>query len=367
MEGGAKVATKLKNLKIRKVDFVDEGANPDANIKMFKRREEAAGMGQEERDSAAVEIQKGDSVSFHEKVLEVNNQKIADEIWDVCCALQASFCSILYDGELDSTQTKEAMAESLEEFYEVVQESVGKWAEGKVMNLVRKQKGEEEEMKIDKSKLTEAERAFLESIEKRCGVEEGREQAKGGAVSANMAGEEAASAANATAAVTKTVVQAASRTEAAEGTGAAEAVETWKDDIYKGLHPAVRAELEELKKFREEAEDRELAGIAKRYALIGKKEEELVPLFKSLKAAGGTAYEDMLAVLDQAVKAVEHSGVFAEIGKSGHGETGGTAWAEAETKAAELMKSRTGLSKVQALEEVFLADPVLAEKCEKEG
>ena len=26
------MAAKLKNLKIRKVDFVDEGANPDANI-----------------------------------------------------------------------------------------------------------------------------------------------------------------------------------------------------------------------------------------------------------------------------------------------------------------------------------------------
>ena len=32
------MATKLKNLKIRKVDFVDEGANPDAHIRMLKRR-----------------------------------------------------------------------------------------------------------------------------------------------------------------------------------------------------------------------------------------------------------------------------------------------------------------------------------------
>lgn len=33
------MATKLKNLKVRKVDFVDEGANPDADIKMKKRKE----------------------------------------------------------------------------------------------------------------------------------------------------------------------------------------------------------------------------------------------------------------------------------------------------------------------------------------
>lgn len=33
------MATKLKNLKVRKVDFVDEGANPDADIKMKKRKQ----------------------------------------------------------------------------------------------------------------------------------------------------------------------------------------------------------------------------------------------------------------------------------------------------------------------------------------
>ena len=37
------MAAKLKNLKIRKVDFVDEGANPDAHIKMIKRKDGGAG------------------------------------------------------------------------------------------------------------------------------------------------------------------------------------------------------------------------------------------------------------------------------------------------------------------------------------
>ena len=34
------MATKLKHLKITKVDFVDEGANPDAHIMLFKRKPE---------------------------------------------------------------------------------------------------------------------------------------------------------------------------------------------------------------------------------------------------------------------------------------------------------------------------------------
>ena len=50
--------------------------------------------------------------------------------------------------------------------------------------------------------------------------------------------------------------------------------------------------------------------------IIGKKEEELVPLFKSLRAAGGTAYSDMIAVLDQAVAAVEKSGAFSDAARS---------------------------------------------------
>lgn len=34
------MATKLRNLNVKKVDFVDEGANQQADIKLFKRRGE---------------------------------------------------------------------------------------------------------------------------------------------------------------------------------------------------------------------------------------------------------------------------------------------------------------------------------------
>ena len=82
------------------------------------------------------------------------------------------------------------------------------------------------------------------------------------------------------------------------------------EDIYKGLHPAVAAELKSLRKARDESEEREITAIAKKYEVIGKKSEELVPTLKSLKAAGGTAYQDMIGVLDMAVEAVEKSGAF---------------------------------------------------------
>lgn len=414
------MATKLKNLKIKKVDFVDEGANPDAHIRMVKSKDgegqgaeagerkepdsilkklfgfigKAAGMDQGEIDSVVDEIEKGSAMSFAERINAVNNGKIADEMWDVCYALQSSLCSILNDDELGSADAATAMQGSLDEFYAVVKESISKWSSGKAASIVKKskevseadlkvmkaaverlnkaisdnedQKGDEEGMgmKIDKSKMTDAERAFLESIEKRYGTDDGAVPGNGGGTAAQApVGQAEAPAMPATGQPGQTVEKSA--LVQAEGAPAPQTDAV--DDIYKGLHPAVKAELEELKKFREASEDRELAEVAKKYAIIGKKEEELVPVLKSLKAAGGTAYNDMIAVLDQAVETVEKSGAFSEIGKSGHGgAAGGSAWAEADAKAVELMKSRTGISKAQALDEVLMANPELAARCEKE-
>ncbi len=417
------MATKLKNLKIKKVDFVDEGANPDADIKMKKRKDgeeqaaeedskkgtgsilkrlfgfigKAAGMNQEEIDSAIDEIQKGDSLSFNEKINEVKNYKIADEMWDVCNALQSSLCSILYDEDLDSTGAQAAMQESLDEFYVVVQELIKEWSSGKSAGIIRKSeevseaeleimksaverlnetiekackdtkkenseedgpgnneklKGDEEKMKIDKSKLTDAERAFLDSIEKRYGTGDETVPGEGGT-------ETVPASAPAEPKVTKSVTQPAEEP-------AAPAEES--DSIYKGLHPAVRAELEGLKKFREDAEARELTEVAKRYAIIGKKEDELVPLFKSLRAAGGTAYNDMIAILDQAVAAVEKSGVFSEIGKSGHGSgTAGAAEAKIEGIAKGYMEKDSSLDYASAVAKAWEDNPELMDEYEAEA
>lgn len=425
------MATKLKNLKIRKVDFVDEGANPDAHIRMLKRRDgetqtteeehkkgtssilkrlfgfigKAAGMNQEEIDSAIDEIQKGDSLSFNEKINEVKNYKIADEMWDTCYALQSSLCSILNDEDMDSTSTQVAMQESLDEFYAVVQESIKEWSSGKSASIVRKSeevseedleimksaverlnetiekackdtkkeksekngpgnnekpKGDEEEMKIDKSKLTDAERAFLDSIEKRYGVED---QPAGG-VPAAVPTMEVSAAPSVEKSAPRTEVPAQSQVQPQTS----EQQTVGDDGIYKGLHPTVKAELEELKKFREATEERELNQVAEKYVIIGKKKEDLVPLFKSLKAAGGTAYNDMIAVLDQAVETVEKSGAFSEIGKSGHGSGAvGAAEAKVEVIAKGYMEKDSSLDYASAMAKAWEDNPELMAEYEAEA
>ena len=71
-----------------------------------------------------------------------------------------------------------------------------------------------------------------------------------------------------------------------------------------------------------------------------------------------------VAALDEALKFAESSGTFKEIGKRG-GEAP-DAWARAEAKAAEIMKSKN-VTKAQAIDEVLLNDPALRAECEKEG
>lgn len=429
------MASKLKDLRVKKVDFVDAGANQKADILIFKRNEgngtaqsgdrtgkgpapkedagggrsigvlkklfgfigKSAGVSQEEIDSALEEIQKDGAVSFNERFNQARNSKIADEIWDICYALQSSLCSILNDEDLNSVSASTAMMESLEEFHAVVQECIKQWSDGKTSNVVSKKedmtefemevmksardrlteaieqsavvvektinnepKGEQEKMgmKIDKSKLTPAEAAFLESIEKRYGTEEGTTPQTGDGDPVTTEPGTEPTVAKAAASTTQTTpVAEQSAGQAEPGT-----------DIYKGLHPVVKAELESLKKFREEAEERELTEVAKKYAIIGKKTEELVPLFKSLRAAGGTAYNDMIAVLDQAVDTVEKSGAFSEIGKSGHGSgTVGAAEAKVEAIAKGYMEKDSSLDYASAMAKAWEDNPELMEEYEEEA
>jgi hypothetical protein len=404
--------SKLKDLKITKVDFVDAGANPEANILLFKNKEgapaakpaesspaakggdktegvikkffaaiaKALGLGDEQIGQAIEEIAKGyEAATFDEKMDEQKRRRVTSEIWDVCYALEESLCSIICDDEVAEEDKPGLMEQSLNEFSEAVKALIPTWAQGKIANKINKAerpitparlediktakakldaiiakadepvdegckpkkpkttKGASEDMKIDKSKLTPEELATLEAIEKKAGIQD--EPANDPAPSDvnKGAGNPAAS--------------AAGQQPAGEG-----------EDIYKGLHPAIRAELESLRKTANALEDRELTEVAKKYEIIGKKPEELVPLFKSLKAAGGDAYNQMITILDASVAAVEKSGIFSEIGKKGNGES--NAWTAIEKHADEIMKSMPTLTRAQAIDKACEQHPELVHEYE---
>lgn len=138
------------------------------------------------------------------------------------------------------------------------------------------------------------------------------------------------------------------------------------EDIYKGLHPAVRAELERLRKQADAAEERELQEVAKKYEIIGKKAEELVPLLKSLKSAGGDAYAQMITVLDASVAAVEKSGLFTEVGKSGGAGAGSadSAWTQIEKHAEAIQKAAPAMTWAEAVDKACEQHPDLVHEYE---
>lgn len=424
------MATKLKNLKVTKVDFVDAGANPKAHIKLYKNESgtagepkgetgqkhesvlkrffsaigKAVGMKPEEIDATVEEIEKGGAETFGAKLTERKMRQINDEIWDLCYALQSSLGSIVCDEEVDNKQ--EMMQESLTQFEATMSRAIAQWASGSTASVIKKSsgpvseealnymryskeriedmiakadtgngelpvnagngstisnelKGEEETM-IDKSLLTPAELAFFEDIEKRCSVDTstvGKANTGGGKT--NTSGK----ANNGEEEEEETEKGGAGCGNGGKKPGVKKSAS--EEDIYAGLHPAVAAELQRLQKRADEADEKELTEIAKKYEIIGKKTEELVPVLKSLKNAGGTAYADMISVLDASVEAVNKSSMFTEIGKSGgYGGSEPDAWTKIEKKADEIQAVNPNMSRAMAIDAACQQNPQLVHEYE---
>lgn len=210
--------------------------------------------------------------------------------------------------------------------------------------------GDYENMRIDKSKLTPEELAALDAIEKKAAIP--NEPPVGGDMPPVSAS-------------TQDPVPAA-KAAPAPVPAASMADDGGEEDIYKGLHPAVKIELERLRKQADAAEERELREIAKKYEIIGKKADELVPLLKSLKSVGGDAYAQMIAVLDASVTAVEKSGVFAELGKSGGAAVSGSdsAWTQIEKHAEAIQKAMPTMTWAVAVDKACEQHPDLVHEYE---
>lgn len=104
---------------------------------------------------------------------------------------------------------------------------------------------------------------------------------------------------------------------------------------------------------------------------FGEKPEELAKTLKTLKSAGGTAYNDMIGVLDRNVAMVNNSGVFGEIGKSFSGGTAAVKKSAAEGKidtiAKGLIEKDPSMPYNMALAKAWEAHPELVAEYENEA
>ena len=373
------MAAKLKNLKVTKVDFVDQGANQRADVNLFKRKEtvepEAEPEGETRmslfkrfarwfkgEDASEEEIEKA-ATSFNEELLSTSTEKIQEEIWNVVYALRNALSSILVDPELDSASRIAGMEESLQQFDLAMKSYFSSWCAGnaagvqksldsytetelalmksdhaELENLINKAessdgtvKGDIEEMiKVDKSKMTpEMQAVYDEMVAKNIIVDDDEEVAK-------AAGE-----------------QVEEKNDPAEEQleKSAPVVNPEIEELKKSM----KAEIEALKKQREAAEDAALMEVAKRYEILGRKPEELVKKFKALKAVSEDLYNDEISALDELAKSME-SGLFTEIGKGVHSDNNTSAIKKARTLAEELRKSNPALSSAEALDQVLLSN-----------
>ena len=104
---------------------------------------------------------------------------------------------------------------------------------------------------------------------------------------------------------------------------------------------ALEAVQKELAEFRARVEKQEFVGVAKKYAALGKKEDELGEQLYNLHKSDKASYDAFIGILDEHLALVEKSGMFAEIGKSAGNYTAGGSSVQdkIEAKAADIRKA----------------------------
>ena len=138
-------------------------------------------------------------------------------------------------------------------------------------------------------------------------------------------------------------------------------------DTKKSADPALEAALERMEKLEKSLAMQEFTEIAKKYAPLGEKEEELAQTLYEMKKSNAANYDAYINVLDKSLDMVEKSGIFAEIGKSGaaYGAAHGTV-EKVESIAGEIRKSNPEMSYEASIAKAWEQNPELIAEYDKE-
>lgn len=131
--------------------------------------------------------------------------------------------------------------------------------------------------------------------------------------------------------------------------------------VEKSASPELTAALAELAELKKSIDMKEFTEIAKKYAPLGKKEDELAQILYDLKKSNEANYNAFVSVLDESLGLVEKSGTFAEIGKSASGPSVSGAEAKAAAKAQEIMKADPTMNYTSAIAKAWEDPEIMAE------
>lgn len=138
-------------------------------------------------------------------------------------------------------------------------------------------------------------------------------------------------------------------------------VETAKSAV----SPELTAAIERMENLAKSIEMKEFAEIAKKYAPLGEKEEDLAKSLYEMKKSSEDNYNAYIGILDKSLDLVEKSGVFSEIGKSASGTTGSVV-DKVNAAADEIMKSDASISYEEAVAKAWTDNPEFIKEYEAE-
>lgn len=327
--------TKLKKMKLNSVDFVRRGANQAADIALYKSADYVPDDDEEEkRDSFFKSISDGITNVLKkafgedsEDSEQINLAKAESDLTTFTDVLGESFSSIMKDDTLDDSERVGMIQKSLSEFndtldgyissFSILEKSGSDTQPQETVNKSNSKGDAEMEItmeNVDKSLLTPDEAAQFDAlIAKACKTKKADDPAM---PEPEIEKEDSK---------TGKVNPAANQEEE---------MENMPPEVKKAFD-ALKEETANLKK---SIEMKELSDVAKKYATIGKKEDELVDTLYAMKSAGDSVYKSYLDSLDAQLNLVEKSGMFSEIGKSFTGGYSSLAKSEPESKVEAIAK-----------------------------
>lgn len=128
----------------------------------------------------------------------------------------------------------------------------------------------------------------------------------------------------------------------------------------------ITAAIAKSNEFMERIEKKEMAEVAKKYALLDVDMDKLTDQLYELKKSAPAAYQTCISMLDSQVNLIEKSGLYDEIGKSGRGESRATGSTGLDAKVSEIMKSAPDMGYYAAYEKAVMENPDLADEYDNE-
>lgn len=139
------------------------------------------------------------------------------------------------------------------------------------------------------------------------------------------------------------------------------------EDMEKSASPEIKAALERMESLAKSIEMKEFTEIAKKYAPLGEKEDELAQRLYDMKKSNESNYNDYVAILDKSLGLVEKSGLFTEVGKSfSNGNAAAGAVAKVEAAANDIMKSDATMTREEAIAKAWIDHPEFVREYEAE-